>query len=213
MRSCCLLAVLACAGCGDLIVPSSSSDDDAAPGGDDDGGGGGTMDGAARADARDGAHARDVFVSDASAVIIVSFASSMSGITETQSTTFQLTVDDPYGLGDIASAELSDESGGSYGAFTAAGSWTLTRGLSWSDIAARESITFSPPGMRRTFIARVRDRRGNTTSSSIDLELYCAGQGYGACSSHCVSFTSTSNCGGCGRTCEAGASCAVGACQ
>jgi hypothetical protein len=186
--------------CGDLITPGPDpnagrdGDDGTDRSGDDDAG---------SADAR----------SDASTLRVVSFTVTPARLVPGGSVVLSVIVSDALGAGNIARAEVVDDTGASYAPLTLSGSFTATATITWDDVQRARRISFGPGGETRFLAARITNRQGYVSTQYADLSLHCADDTQGACNGKCVSFAASPNCGVCGRTCATGAVCTRGACS
>lgn len=120
------------------------------------------------------------------------------------------------GLENIAGGTLADESGTSYGSFTAdkSMSGTFTLALTWSEINSVRPLTFTGSATR-TFTARFFDKDGHTVKSSADLAFRCDAfaDNADAFAGQCVnSRVDQKHCGTTFVACAANQACREGSC-
>jgi hypothetical protein len=114
---------------------------------------------------------------------IVSFASTVSRLTDMQQVQFIAVVTDALGIDAIAGGTLTDETGATYGGFSAGaqkGAYSVT--LDWAMVNQVRTLDFVSPGQTRTFTANFFDNAGATASASVQVTFYCgANSELGAC--------------------------------
>jgi hypothetical protein len=148
--------------CGDLITGAPDPNTHGG-GGDDNQGGDDDI-----ADASADSHL------DASTLAVVSFTVTPARLVPGGSVVMSAIVSDALGAGNIARAEVVDETGASYGQLTLAGSFAATATITWDDVQRARSITFPPGGVTRILTARVTNRQGFVSTQYADLSLHCA---------------------------------------
>jgi hypothetical protein len=135
--------------------------------------------------------------------------------TESDSAQFVAIVTDKAGLDAIAGGTLEDDTGATYGAFSAgANKGTYVASVTFEQINSIRRIDFPQAGGARTFVIRFIDNAGNVVTASMPLDLRCrlrpAGYGQsidpsvaglvGACGGKCTDLNDDpDNCGGCGN--------------
>jgi hypothetical protein len=134
--------------------------------------------------------------------------------TESDSAQFVAIVTDKAGLDTIAGGTLEDDTGITYGAFSAgANKGTYVASVTFEQINSIRRIDFPQAGGTRTFVVRFIDNAGNVVTASLSLDLRCrlrpAGYGQsidpsvaglvGACGGACTDLNDDpDNCGACG---------------
>jgi hypothetical protein len=119
--------------------------------------------------------------------------------------TFEATVSDPDGSGEIADVLLSDTQGTAYGSFSRFSESIYRLRINWNGIASSRDITFGPGQTEsRTFVATVIDRASARATAQTSLVFACGGSDRAACPGvACVDVQySATHCGMCGRACS-----------
>lgn len=136
-------------------------------------------------------------------------------ITQDETVTVTVEVQDPDGSTDVAGGVLLDGAGHELGAFErvdAGDRWEAA--VAWWDLHAIDDISFVG-GEQRTLVIRFTDLAAHLVETELTLSLTC--EEGDACSGICVGLDfDAENCGSCGRTCPASTYepgyCAFGTC-
>jgi hypothetical protein len=149
--------------------------------------------------------------------VFLDFGTNVTSITAGQSVTFTAVLTDPAGSGTLVGGALSDQYGGTYGAFQASGgmgSFDLT--ISWAQMQQVHSIDFAyGTNAQRTFTAKFFDMAGNSAQTTTTITLTCSmgsvewAAGAGVCYD---TMNDPNNCGAVGNKCPAAVSCSEGHC-
>ncbi len=150
---------------------------------------------------------------------IVDIFVSPASITEGESFTVRVEIEDPDGADDIVDARLKDSDQNSYGDFDNDGGGSYSKTISWRQINSIRPITFATRDSI-SFLAVFADSAANSVKRNISGTLDCNGGvaacegscGLDLCAGACRNLESDANhCGQCSKTCERG--CTDGACD
>jgi hypothetical protein len=142
--------------------------------------------------------------------VILSFGANVQQLTVGETVRFVVVVTLPAGLDKLIGGKLVDPTDHiDYGALVATTQGSYQIDLTWAQINQATPISFTTDD-QRTFVAKLYDQAGQSSTASLQLRLYCAGA-LGACNGVCVDLaTDPSNCGSCGHAVPAGLLCRAG---
>jgi hypothetical protein len=137
---------------------------------------------------------------------ILSIATNVKTLHESDQLIVTAVVTDPNGIDDVIGGQLSTTDGGaSYGSFaTEASEGAYSISLTWNAIDVADSIdTDVGMALPRQFRATFFDAEGNSTYRDVGISLQCHDATDAACSGTCtdMSVESTQHCGSCDHAC------------